>query len=219
MNERSNPSLDGRTRRAQERRQRRAQQLRAAGERVFSDKGYRAATVADILSEAGIARGTFYLYYQGKREIFEELLEQVFAQISGALFRIRLGPGQEPALVQMLANVRGVMDVLVRNRGLTLILLREASGLDSDFDQKISLFYDRILRLIQGAIHLGQSMGILRPCDPVLVSYSILGSLKEVMLRVLQQPGGESHGLDAAARQVLDHHTRGLFIEKILDEP
>ena len=52
-----------------ERQERRAQVLRHA-KRIFARKGYHRTNVADIIARARIARGTFYLYFQNKRDIF-----------------------------------------------------------------------------------------------------------------------------------------------------
>jgi AcrR family transcriptional regulator len=40
---------------------------------VFKEKGYHATSVNDIIDAAQIARGTFYLYFTSKREVFAEL--------------------------------------------------------------------------------------------------------------------------------------------------
>jgi len=45
-----------------DREERRAQVLRHA-KRIFAHKGYHRTNVADIISRARIARGTFYLYF------------------------------------------------------------------------------------------------------------------------------------------------------------
>src|SRR6266446_9279146 len=64
-----------------ERQARRAQVLRHA-KRIFARKGYHRTNVADIIARAGIARGTFYLYFQNKKDLFEELLEQVVGELT-----------------------------------------------------------------------------------------------------------------------------------------
>ena len=47
---------------------RRAQLLRAA-RKVFRAKGYDGASVSEIVREAGVAQGTFYLYFPSKRDV------------------------------------------------------------------------------------------------------------------------------------------------------
>jgi len=48
-----------------------------ASKKVFSREGYRKATVADILSEAGFARATFCRYFPSRHEVFFELFRDM----------------------------------------------------------------------------------------------------------------------------------------------
>ena len=66
---RSEALADGRTTRAAKQRQDRREQVLLCAQRVFSRKGYHAAGVADIIQAAGVARGTFYLYFESKRRV------------------------------------------------------------------------------------------------------------------------------------------------------
>ena len=52
----------------------RTQQILDAALSVFSMKGYGEATMPDIAREAGVAVGTIYNYYEGKRELLVSLL-------------------------------------------------------------------------------------------------------------------------------------------------
>ncbi|MDI2129405.1 TetR/AcrR family transcriptional regulator [Yinghuangia seranimata] len=59
--------------------------LIAAACDVFEAKGYEAATVDDIVAEAGAARATFYLHFTGKADIVAELADRIWAD-TGANF-------------------------------------------------------------------------------------------------------------------------------------
>jgi AcrR family transcriptional regulator len=41
-----------------------------AARRVFAEKGFSEATVDDVAAAAGVAKGTVYLYYESKRDIY-----------------------------------------------------------------------------------------------------------------------------------------------------
>lgn len=51
--------------------------LLQAAEEVFGELGYHEASVAEIVRKAGVAQGTFYIHFKGKREIFAELLRRI----------------------------------------------------------------------------------------------------------------------------------------------
>ena len=56
--------------------ERRRNSILTAARSVFSGQGYAAATVDDIANAAGIAKGTLYLYFRSKEEIYLAALTQ-----------------------------------------------------------------------------------------------------------------------------------------------
>jgi AcrR family transcriptional regulator len=63
------------------------QALVDAAQRVFIQKGYLDARVSDIVKEADVAHGSFYSYFPSKREVFQEVVDQVSELISQAVVR------------------------------------------------------------------------------------------------------------------------------------
>jgi AcrR family transcriptional regulator len=54
---------------------------------VFERRGYGAASVADIVTAAGVARGTFYVHFKSKREIFIALMSAVREELVAGQMR------------------------------------------------------------------------------------------------------------------------------------
>jgi len=63
---------------------RRAELLKAARE-IFAEKGYAATTISEIVSRAGVAQGTFYLYFPSKVLLVIALAEEIQEQITAAI--------------------------------------------------------------------------------------------------------------------------------------
>src|SRR6476646_6442765 len=107
-------------------RDRRSQLLEAA-RTVFAKKGYDDATVSEIVGRAGVAQGTFYLYFPGKESLagaFAELLSERFAEVA-AEKRAR-SRSFDTALIRVLEAAYVVADehrdiFLVANRGRELV--------------------------------------------------------------------------------------------------
>jgi AcrR family transcriptional regulator len=59
--------------------------LLAAARAVFVRSGYMDARVSDIVQEADVAHGSFYTYFKSKREIFQEVVNQVGELIQQAV--------------------------------------------------------------------------------------------------------------------------------------
>ena len=53
----------------------RRDQLVAAARRVFEKKGFARTSVSDIVKAAGVAQGTFYLYFKEKNDISKHCIE------------------------------------------------------------------------------------------------------------------------------------------------
>lgn len=73
-----------RTAMTDEERQARRAELLTAAHRLYQGRNT-LPTVADIAREAGLAKGTVYLYFRTKEEIFIGLLEDDFSQLMGRL--------------------------------------------------------------------------------------------------------------------------------------
>jgi len=173
--------VDGRVSRAQRLRESRRAAVLAVARRLFSQKGYHATSIHHIIESAEIARGTFYLYFESKRAIFDELLDGLVATLQAQVKRIEVGPDAPPPVAQMDGIVDRVLKTLLDNREMARILLREAVGIDVDFDRKLAEFYGRIEAMIMGALNTGRQLGVIRPCDAQVVARCVLGSIKEVV--------------------------------------
>lgn len=55
-----------------------------AAEEVFGELGYHEASVSEITRRAGVAQGTFYIYFNSKRETFVELVEDIGERLRAA---------------------------------------------------------------------------------------------------------------------------------------
>jgi AcrR family transcriptional regulator len=74
---------DGRELKAKGRETRR--RLLDASEQVFGELGFYDASIVKITEAAGVAQGTFYLYFASKQEIFEELVRDLNARVRYAM--------------------------------------------------------------------------------------------------------------------------------------
>ena len=59
--------------------------LLEAAEQVFTELGYHDASIVKVAEAAGVAPGTFYIYFAGKQEIFDELVEDLNRRVRQAM--------------------------------------------------------------------------------------------------------------------------------------
>jgi AcrR family transcriptional regulator len=58
----------------------RRSELIACAQKLFYSKGYESTSVRDIVDEVGVAKGTFYYYFDSKQAILEAVVEELIAQ-------------------------------------------------------------------------------------------------------------------------------------------
>lgn len=168
----------------------RRQQILENARDVFAKHGYHAAKIDDIVAAAGIARGTFYSYFEDKRAIFDEIIDQTFARIGQSIVRVDTDDPNRSVGEQVRQNIRAIVHALMGDRGTTKILLSDAVGLDPELDRKLMSFYEGVGQMLESSLTDGQERGIVAPGDVRMFSIMTLGALKEIMYQVTMRDLG-----------------------------
>jgi AcrR family transcriptional regulator len=181
---------------------------------LFGKKGYHSTSISNIVKSAGIARGTFYLYFKNKRAIFEELLDYLVVQIQKRLIPVEMSSKGPSPRQQILNNIISILELLAKNRALLSILLEGAVGLDKGFAAKLAEFYEQIASSIELSLKRGQKMGLVRKCNTRIAALAVVGALKEVLYDMLRSPE-EKVDIEALASEILDIFLRGVVVDGI----
>jgi AcrR family transcriptional regulator len=163
----------------------RRQQILASARDVFAKRGFHAAKIEDIVISAGVARGTFYLYFEDKRAIFEEIVDRFIAKL--AMNVVRVDPSDKARSVadQVCENIRRIVGLLLEDQSTTKILLNHALGVDPAFDQRLHSFYDEASKLLEESLRDGQALGVVEEGDVAMYTSMTLGALKELLYQAV----------------------------------
>jgi len=160
----------------------RRQEILQAARDVFAKHGYHAAKVEDIVNAAGVARGTFYLYFEDKRAIFEEIVDRLLVRFGMAIQRVDVA---KSVADQVRDNIRRIVHLLLEDKLTTKMLLSDAHGVDLAFDRKIHSFFEQVRSLLEESLMDGQELAIVVKGNARLQAIFIIGALKEVMNQVV----------------------------------
>jgi AcrR family transcriptional regulator len=164
-------------------------QLVAAARDVFGQKGYHAATVDDITRAAGVAKGTFYLYFDEKREIYYELVRSFLQHIKdiGASVAHQVHTASEfYARCEQAAHE--LVRVFIEHHKLARLAYRESMSLDPTLERMLREFYRDLARVEADNIRIGIELGLFRPVDPLICAYAHIGMVERVALALLHEP-------------------------------
>lgn len=214
-------ALDGRAARAERRRTQRREEILEAAKAVFRDKGYHQASVHDIIDAAQIARGTFYLYYSSKQDLFGELVAEFLGIVRKQVHRIELGGDAPPPRIQLRDNFRRIVTAVLEHDAIASIILRDSRGFDDESRARVDGFFDQTLQLMRHAIRVGQGLHLVGPCDVNVVSVVALGGLRHALVRMLEaqaagdaDPDGTSFTRqEAVADELLEFFLRGVAVD------
>jgi len=178
--------------------ERRSQIIEAAKE-VFAEAGYHQASINAIIERAQIARGTFYLYFEGKAQVFDSILEQAMKDLRGRIKRIDVeDPAAPPPQEQLKAGLVRVLEYVVHDRALTRILLAGARIAEAQAAKRLAAFYADIRAIIELALQHGIAMGLVRPMNKQLAAAALLGTVRGVIEAIVVQ------GVEAPVEDVVN---------------
>jgi AcrR family transcriptional regulator len=127
---------------------------------VFAQKGVEAARISEIVARAGVAQGTFYLYFTSKSSLILALTDQVYADIREELARA-LAP-EERVAGQVSAGVAAAFRAIERHRDIFAIVHPRAGGAEvwREGERLFAPYYE----LVATTIRAGQARGEI-PAD------------------------------------------------------
>jgi AcrR family transcriptional regulator len=166
----------------------RREQILDAATRVFVRKGYRHTSISDIIEAAGIARGTFYLYFKSKEAIFLALIDTFFAGIQ-AIGTTRglaewIASFGEDISARMARDLREWFRYFRENRALARIVLREAVAIDERFEERVGQFRSALNADRAQRIQTMQETGVYRTdLDAEFINTCLTGMVYELVLR------------------------------------
>lgn len=167
--------------RADRMRRERREQILAAAKEVFAERGYHNASINDIIGRAGIARGTFYLYFESKHKVFESILEEALHALRSRIKRIDVSEGAEPPQVQLRGSLVRVMQFVLEDPHFSRLLISHSLASDEEAVVQVNSFYAHVLALIASSLQHGIDMGLVRRCDTALVAAALLGAVRGII--------------------------------------
>jgi AcrR family transcriptional regulator len=167
-----------------------------AAERLLQAHGSR-VRVEDVVREAGVAKGTFFLYFPTWDDLLETVRDRLVSEFDAAhpLPNEVDGPVDWPAVMDSLAVA--YIDFASARQGIGQALFH------SDFTERRPLAYSGVLRLT-AIIRAGQEAGAFGPVDPEPTARLLFAAIDEAPRAVA---GGADRAAVVAALQTLLRRT------------
>lgn len=176
--------------------------------RIFSDCGYRGATMDDIASNAGLAKGTLYYHFPSKEEIFNFIVEEGIRILQNQVLdiqKIDINP------IEKLIKISEVqLSFLYGYTDFFKVVMSQLWGNEKrqyELRHKIREYIKEIEVDIKGAIDEGR----IEFGDSELMAYQFFGSL--CTAAVYESIHIEKVDLDNIIRKTVEFTLKGLGIQ------
>lgn len=172
---------------------------------LFYKKGYFQTTITDITEQAGIATGTFYLYFPNKFVLYKYILmefqhdirRQISIQVSSV----------EGRFEKEKVGIKTFIQYAIDNPHAYNIIW-ESLYIDK---QLFIDYYDGFAKRYERGLKRSITEGEMYDVDTELVSYILMGVSNFVGLKVLLNLGTDKGSVDEVVDQVMNIIQTGIF--------
>ncbi|MCX7944809.1 MAG: TetR/AcrR family transcriptional regulator [Deltaproteobacteria bacterium] len=153
------------------------QRLIEVAKKIFAEKGYHNTIVSDIVKGAGVGQGTFYRNFKDKRDIFENLLNELTEKLLSSFSDMssELPQNSNEYREASIRAIKRMINIVVANKELVKIYIKEAITVDKELENKIYEFQIRFAQLAKYYLDHAIEKGFARRCNSDIVSKSIVG--------------------------------------------
>jgi len=185
---------------------RRKRIIKAAKEILTEEEEIGKVSIKSIAKRAGIATGTFYLYFQDKeslvdmivKEIYEELLEKIKEE------RAKYDTNFDKLKASMEVCIR----LFMKEKYLAKILLEQFPQLHSAINTKYADIEEDLIRLTKIDLDELLAEGLIPIQDTSVTATAFVGTFREVILSWIGK--GAPQDLDLAIKTLIEYNMRGI---------
>ena len=187
------------------------EKILASALKEFGKVGYHDAAIVRITEGAGVAMGTFYLYFDGKLAVFNELVEDLNRRL-----RHRMTQAIVDAPDRLAAERAGFRAFFAFTTEVPQLyrIIRQAEFVSPE---AMHLHYGRIVEGYQRALAAASDAGEIAPLDPEVTAWALMGIGEIIGMRwILWQEGEDGAPTipDDVLDNTLDFITRALRPDK-----
>jgi AcrR family transcriptional regulator len=167
---------------------------------VFAERGFSAARLDDVAARAGISKGTLYLYFPSKEELFKAVVrEALLPNLERVERLLRAHPGPAAAQLEMMIGQIGALLQGTQIGVIPKLIIAEAGNFPELARFYLEEVVQRGLGLLAGILERGIESGEFRAVD---VGHSARTVIAPVLLAAIWKTTFEAHvgaRLDAEA--------------------
>ncbi len=145
---------------------------------LFVEKGFAATRSEEVAARAGVSKGTLFLYFPSKEELFKAVVrENISGRFSEWVREFEEFEGTTPEMVRYCLRVWWERLGATRASGITKLMISEARN----FPELAAFYQQEVIRpaneLIKRILERGVARGEFRPMDIEYTTFSLVAPM------------------------------------------
>ncbi len=176
---------------------------------VFCEKGIEKTKVSDIVQKAGVAQGTFYIYFSSKLSVMPTIAQ---VMVEKMLVEIKKNVNEEDSFIEQLKSVIDVAFSITKNyREIHAMIY---AGLAStEFFQEWETIYSPYYSFMSAFLCNAKKAGILRESiNPDQTAVLLIGLIETVAEQTYLYSHSDKNMAEIKKKEVLEFALHGLGI-------
>ncbi len=157
----------------------RREEIIKAASNLFSKKSYHDVTMEQIAVAVGVAKGTIYLYFESKENLYLGILEHTYKTIESILEKEIAK--EDPAPQKLKKMLRLIFQFYFQNLDVLRILTRDETRLIREHYEFTEHWRHRRIKLYRKILEKGIKEGSFRPANTELMALIVFGLVGSVM--------------------------------------
>ncbi len=193
----------------------RPREICSAALEVFAEKGFAAAKLDEIARRAGVSKGTLYLYFSDKQELFRAVIRDT---ISPNIEAVRASLEQTDLPLEEIVRTFLPRFAALAEKLPIGAVAKMVIGESRNFPEIAKVWHDVVLSNAIGTIariiERAQERGEVRPGDPRLHAFSLMGAMMMGVIwrETLEPVGGAPVDLERLGWQHAETILAGLLV-------
>lgn len=156
----------------------RKQEILDAAKKLFSDKGYVAASMRDLAKALSIKPASLYSHYTSKDEMLWEIAVRCAKEFHEYVLPMAASGG---SVVERLENMlKGHLHMIIRNQNASAIFFEEWKHLEEPRRSTFLTFRNQYEQAFIDTIEEGKNQGLFRDVNPRFSMFTLLSSINWV---------------------------------------
>lgn len=152
---------------------------------IFRRQGFDQTTVSEIINEADVARGTFYLYFKNKDETIQRIIDRFFEDVINAMTPLSRLPQLQSVSIR--SAMTELVTCLTSQPAWTIFVLKEVGGYRPEFESRLQVFMDQVVKMTEHILDEAASANKIKTLPAKIISQVMVGSVRELAIHICRE--------------------------------